>query len=70
MHHTLKIGIGKNAPPDGDPSRAGGIVRCQKRQVRERILRWLLGKRLTLTILVPGNSVKTLSIVEEVDDSG
>ncbi|MDR0531134.1 MAG: hypothetical protein LBG83_03605 [Oscillospiraceae bacterium] len=64
MHHTLKIGIGKNAPPDG------GIVRCQKRQVRERVLRWLLGKRLTVTILVPGDSVKTLSITEEADDSG
>jgi hypothetical protein len=64
MHHTLKIGIGKNAPADG------GIVRCKKRQVRERILRWLLGNRLTVTILVPGDSVKTLSIVEEADDSG
>ena len=64
MHHTLKIGIGKGTPADG------GIVRCQKRQVRERILRWLLGRRLTVTILVPGDSVKTLSIVEEADDSG
>ena len=64
MNHTLKIGIGKDSPPDG------GIVRCKKRQVRERILCWLLGKRLTVTILVPGDSVKTVSIVEEADDSG
>jgi len=64
MNHTLKIGIGKDVPPDG------GIVHCRKRQVRERVLRWLLGKRLTVTILVPGDSVKTVSIVEEVDDSG
>jgi hypothetical protein len=63
MRHTLKIGIGKDIPPDG------GIVRCQKRQVRERILRWLLGKRLTVTILVPGNSVRTLAITEEADES-
>ena len=64
MHHTLKIGIGKDEPP------GGGIVRCKKRQVRERILHWLLGKRLTVTIIVPGDSVKSLSIVEEADDSG
>ena len=64
MNHTLKIGIGKNTQPDG------GIVRCKKRQVRERILRWLLGKRLTGTILVPGDSVKTVSIVEEADEGG
>jgi hypothetical protein len=63
MHHTLKIGVGK-VPSDG------GIVHCRKRHMREQILRFLLGKRLTVTILVPGNSVKTLSIVEEADDSG
>ena len=62
MQHRLRIGIGAPAPPDG------GIVSCRKRQVRERILHWLLGKRLTVTILVPGNSVKTLSITEEVDE--
>jgi hypothetical protein len=60
MKHTVQIAVGK-APPDG------GIVRCQKRMVRERILRWLLGKRLTVTILVPGDSVKALSITEEAD---
>ena len=64
MHHTLRIGIVKDEPP------GGGIVRCKKRQVRERILRWLLGKRLTVTILVPGDSVKSLSIVEEAAGSG
>jgi len=64
MQHSLKIGIGKDNPP------GGGIVRFRKRHVRERVLRWLLGKRLTVTILVPGDSVKTLSITEEAEDSG
>ena len=31
---------------------------------------FVLGKRLTVTILVPGDSVKTVSITEEADDSG
>ena len=63
MNHTLKIGIGKNDLSEG------GIVLCRKRQVRERILRWLFGKRLTVTILVPGDSVKRLSITEVEDDN-
>lgn len=58
MGHTLKIGVTK-APPNG------GIVSCRKVDLRERLLRFLLGEKCRLTILVPGNSVKTLSIIEE-----
>jgi len=56
--HTLKIGVGRETPPDG------GIVRCRKVDVRERLLRFLLGEKRRLTILVPGDSVKMLSIKE------
>jgi hypothetical protein len=62
MRHTLKIGIGKDAPPDG------GIVRCRKIAMRERLLRFLFGRKLRLTILVPGDSVRSLTIAEEVSD--
>ena len=58
MKHTLKIGLGKSRPPDG------GIVRCRRVAVRERILRFLLGEKRRLTILVPGDSVQSLSITE------
>ena len=58
MGHTLKIGISRE-PPDS------GIVSCKKICLRERVLRFLLGKKQRLTILVPGDSVKSLSIVEE-----
>ena len=69
MNHTLKIAVGKSgARPDGARGAADGIVRCRKRRVRERVLRWLLGRRLTVTILVPGDSVRTVSIVEEAED--
>jgi len=64
MNHTLKIGVGKETPPDG------GIVYCRKVYVRERLMRFLLGEKRRLTILVPGDSVKKLSIVEEADESG
>jgi hypothetical protein len=58
MTHTLKIGVAK-APPDG------GIVRCRRVNLRERVLRLLLGEKRRLTILVPGDSVKSLSITRE-----
>jgi hypothetical protein len=58
MGHTLKIGVSK------EPLN-GGIVSCRRVTVRERMLRFLLGEKRRLTILVPGDSVKSLSIVEE-----
>ena len=58
MGHTLKIGVSKE-PPNG------GIVSCRRVTMRERMLRFLLGEKRRLTILVPGDSVKSLSITEE-----
>lgn len=60
MAHTLKIGISKE--PE---SRDCGIVSCRRIDLRERLLRFLLGEKRRLTILVPGDSVKSLSIEEE-----
>ena len=62
MRHTLKIGVSKEPPNSG-------IVSCRKVDLRERLLRLMLGKKRRLTILVPGDSVKTLSIIEEGGDA-
>jgi hypothetical protein len=59
MQHSLKIGLSAAQPP------GGGIVRCRKVDLRERLLRLLLGEKQRLTILIPGDSVKSLSISEE-----
>ena len=64
MGHILKIGISRE-PPNGDQSLADRIVSCRKVTLRERLLRLLLGEQRRLTILVPGDSVKSLSITEE-----
>ena len=64
MGHSLRIGVEK-APPNSDRSLADRIVTCRKVDLRERLLRFLLGEKRRLTILVPGDSVKTLSIIEE-----
>lgn len=57
MKHNLKISVSKKPKYDG-------IVSCRNVSVRERILRFLLGSSTKLTILVPGDSVETLSINE------
>jgi hypothetical protein len=56
MQHTLKIGVGRETPENRS------IIRCRKVDIRDRIFRRLLGKKRRLTILVPGDSVKSLSI--------
>lgn len=58
VKHTLRISVSKEPP-------GGGIVGCRHVTVRERLLRLLLGDKQRLTVIVPGDSVRALSIVEE-----
>jgi hypothetical protein len=58
MKHTLQISVSK-APPDG------GIAQCRNVTVRERLMRLLIGDKRRVTVIVPGDSVRSLSIVEE-----
>lgn len=62
MKHTLQIRVSKE-PVNG------GIVSCRRVSVRERFLRFLLGDKQRLTIIVPGRTVKELSI-KEVAEGG
>ena len=57
MKHNLKIRVSKH-------SQSGGIVSCRNVTIRERFLRFLLGDKQRLTILVPGDSVQELAICE------
>lgn len=62
MKHHLKISVSKEPKPDG-------IVACRNVSIRERVLRFLLGNTQRLTILIPGDSVESLSI-KEISDGG
>lgn len=62
MQHSLKISIARE--PD-----SGGIVRCKTLSLRERLLRRLLGDTRRITVIVPGDSVRALS-VQEVPEVG
>lgn len=65
MKHNLKISLA--SVPD-----SGGIVRCKTVRLRERLLRRLFGETRHVTIIVPGDSVETLSVQElpEVSEHG
>lgn len=57
MNHALNIRVsGKHEN--------GGIVACRKVSVREKLLRFLLGDKATLTVIVSGNTVREVAISE------
>ena len=57
MKHNLRISVSKK-PVNG------GLVAFRQVKVRERLLRFLLGNPVKLTILVPGDTVEELAITE------
>jgi len=57
MKHNLNISVSKLP-------QSGWIFTCRNVTVRERILRFLLGDKQRVTILIPGDSVEELAICE------
>ena len=55
MQHTLRISVSRKP-------QTGGVVAIRNISVRERILRFLLGEKHKLTILVPGDTVSDIEI--------
>ncbi len=57
MRQTLQISVSKK-PVNG------GAVSVRRVSIRERLMRFLFGDTVRLTVIVPGNSVEELSIKE------
>ena len=57
MKHNLTISVSK------EPKK-GGIVQCKSISIREKLLTKLLGRKQKIMILIPGNTVSTVSITE------
>ena len=55
MEHNLRISVSRKP-------QTGGIVAIRSVTVRERLLRFLLGEKRKLTILVPGDTVRDIEI--------
>lgn len=62
MKHTLRIRVSKKPVNSG-------AVSVRNVSVRERFLRFFLGDKIKLTVIVPGNTVEELSI-REVAEGG
>lgn len=60
MRHKLKIKVSKERSN-------GGVLACRQVTVREKLLRFLLGNPVKLTVLVPGDSVDEVAIKEVAD---
>lgn len=60
MRHKLKIKVSKQQAN-------GGILACRHVTVREKLLRFLLGSPVKLTVLVPGDTVDEVAIKEVAD---
>jgi hypothetical protein len=57
MKHTLQISVSKKP-------KNGGIAAVRNVSVREKFLRFLLGDKTKLTVIVPGDTVEELAIKE------
>ena len=55
MQHNLRISVTRH--PD-----TGGVVAIRSVSIRERLLRFLLGEKRKLTILVPGDTISGIEI--------
>ena len=57
MKHNLKISVSRKPTEDG-------VVRCQRVALRERLLRYLFGEKRRVMVIVPGDTVESVSITE------
>lgn len=62
IQHRLKLHIAKDIPEDP------GVVATKTLPIRERLLRFLLGKRRQVTLVVPGDSIRQIDITETDDE--
>ncbi|MBS6101337.1 MULTISPECIES: hypothetical protein [Actinomycetaceae] len=59
--HKLRINVTDDAPDDS-------LVSARTVSLRERLVAKLLGRKQRVTVLVPGNQVGSVEIVEPADD--
>jgi len=62
MKHTLNTKVSKKRAN-------GSVLTCRQVTVREKLLRFLLGIPVKLTVLVPGDSACEVAIKEEKDSN-
>lgn len=63
MEHTVRINV---ARPNGPPAQ---VLRSRTVHLRQRLLDFLFGKKMSVLVLSPGDSVHTVEI-REVKEGG
>ena len=63
MKHRLTVKVSRDPP-------TMTLVHCRQVMVRERLLRWLFGEKRRVTVIVPGDSVDTVTIEEQPEEGG
>ena len=57
MKHRMNIRVSREPP-------GMALMRCRRVAIRERFLRWLFGEKRSVTVIVLGDTVETVSIEE------
>ena len=57
MKHKLKISVSREPQTEG-------IISCRNVSIRERILRFLFGDKRRVTVLIPGDNVREITICD------
>lgn len=63
MKHNLKISVSKEPKP-------GGSTQCRNVTLREKLFTRLFGKQEKMLVLIPGNTVESVSIIELPEGGG
>lgn len=63
MKHQVKINVSKGREA------SGSIIRCRNVRLTDRFLRWLTGEKHKVMVLIPGDSVSSVSI-QELSEEG
>ena len=58
MHHTMQISVTKKP-------NCNGVASFKSISIREKLLRYLFGKKAKLTVIVPGDTVDEVAITEK-----
>jgi len=61
MRHQLRISVSRDPP-------SMTLVRCRRVTIREKILRLLFGEKRQVTVIIPGDTIDTVSILEKAEE--
>ena len=62
MKHKVRISV-------SDKPQTGGIITCRNVTIRDRLLRFLIGDKRKVTVLIPGDTVGEIAICEKGEDA-